>query len=143
MAVATSPTVNPVADPVLTAQKQDLNPATIPDQHSVDAFQKAMQVSSAELASRSPLSGPESVKPATAAIGDAILNGLEQMRHGWPDGLKRIETDLSSASNDLADQSRALFKAQVDVALLGLQQDLTSKVANQVSQGIQTIFRNQ
>jgi Type III secretion basal body protein I, YscI, HrpB, PscI len=143
MALATSPIVTPATDPVLIGQTQtqNLNPSSIPDQESVDAFEKAVQQPPGEL--RGSQLTPSEASQQTPAIGDAILGGLEKMRRDWPTGLERVTADLASQPTDLIGTSKALVKAQMDVAVLSMEQDLTSKVANQVGQGIQTLFRSQ
>lgn len=82
------------------------------------------------------------VAPADGTLGDAILNGLEQMRTRHDVRMERIEAQLLDKQGaDLTVQDAMAL--QFEVMQLGIEQELTTKVADKTSQGVQTLFHNQ
>ena len=76
------------------------------------------------------------------SMGDAMLEGLQNLKSSYDKTVNKIETTLiDTDSQELTVQE--LMKVQMELMQVGLQQDLTTKVADKTSQGIQTLFRNQ
>ena len=82
------------------------------------------------------------VEPPT--LGDAILNGLENMKTSHDVRSERIEAQMEKSlakGKDLSVQD--CVKMQYEVMQMGLEQELTGKIADKTSQGVQTLFKNQ
>lgn len=78
---------------------------------------------------------------AEPTLGDTILNGIEKLKSSHDVRLERIEQTISESGGEMTiDQ---MMKLQFEVMQLGIEQDLTTKVADKTSQGVQTLFRNQ
>ena len=136
------------------------NPIKDPAQADVDVFQKAMQggsgpdgtglggaYTSLSGAVRDPsLVGVRGVPPKDEArLGDAILEGLRKASDGYDSQVNRIKVDISNVKGNPDDYSSPvkLLKLQYDLMQFGLHTQVASKIANKVSQGIQTLFKNQ
>ena len=75
-------------------------------------------------------------------LGDAILNGLEKMKTTHDARSARIEDQLMKATGeDMSVQD--CMKVQFEVMQMGLEQELTGKIADKTSQGVQTLFKDQ
>lgn len=82
------------------------------------------------------------VAPADQTLGDAILNGIEQMRTRHDVRMDKIQEKLLETQGaELTVQDAMAL--QFEVMQLGIEQDLTTKVADKTSQGVQTLFHNQ
>lgn len=76
------------------------------------------------------------------SIGDAILDGLEKMKSSHDARSERIEHQLTDPSGkELSVQE--CIKLQFEVMQMSMEQELTGKVADKTSQGVQTLFKNQ
>ena len=78
---------------------------------------------------------------AQPTFGDAILNGIEKLKSGHDVRLERIEQTITESGGDMSVEQ--MMKLQFEVMQMGIEQDLTSKMADKSSQGVQTLFRNQ
>jgi type III secretion system YscI/HrpB-like protein len=118
-----------------------------PAPKDVDRFEKALSgekgpgpVSSGT----EPLSpaGPSQAAGSQQTLGDAILQGIEKMKAGQENKVQEIEKTLE----EIGDQpmtTQNMMKLQFDLMQLNIQQEVTSKVADKTTQGIQTLFKNQ
>lgn len=89
---------------------------------------------------------PPEQPPAPAdedlTLGDAILDGIEKMKSSHDERAARIEQQLTETKDhDLSVQE--CVKLQFEVMQMGLEQELTGKIADKSSQGVQTLFKNQ
>ncbi len=75
-------------------------------------------------------------------LGDAILDGLEQMKHSHDTRAASIEEQFAASGAEPMSVQDCM-KLQFEVMQLSLEQDMTGKIADKTSQGVQTLFRNQ
>ncbi|CAM2065481.1 Type III secretion system inner rod subunit SctI [Sulfidibacter corallicola] len=81
-------------------------------------------------------------KPITENLGDIILQGMEKISTTHEGHINNVTKLLDDTSiNPLSFQDGV--RLQVELMQMNLQQDVTTKVADKTSQGIQTLFRNQ
>lgn len=82
------------------------------------------------------------VKAVPNNVGDAILGTFERLSTNWQAGVDKVTEHLQvDAENPMSFQG--MMSLQLDLVMLSMQSDLTAKVADRVSQGLQTLFRNQ
>ncbi|MDR1456743.1 MAG: hypothetical protein LBI34_01650 [Puniceicoccales bacterium] len=74
-----------------------------------------------------------------ASIYDRILQPLYEYRQGFSEITANISVLASNGNISMAD----LFSVQFQLVQLGYMNDLMSKTADKLSQGAQTLFRNQ
>ena len=84
----------------------------------------------------------EAQPPGETTLGDAILDGLEKMKTSHDSRMEGIQDRLTKTEGAEMTVQDALA-LQFEVMQLGIEQDLTTKVADKTSQGVQTLFRNQ
>jgi hypothetical protein len=83
------------------------------------------------------------VQPATIRnIGDTILDGLERVGDDYRQRLAQLNLTLDSRDGP-ALGTATLITLQSQVISLSIQQDLVTRIADRVNQGIQTLFKNQ
>ncbi|MCX5772424.1 MAG: type III secretion system inner rod subunit SctI [Candidatus Hydrogenedentes bacterium] len=85
---------------------------------------------------------PEAVAPQQS-IGKVLLNMVQEVRESQAGHMDRIQDVTAAPGESQAMEMRDLFSLQFELMQLTLQQDLTAKVADRLSQGVQTLFRNQ
>lgn len=78
---------------------------------------------------------------AKPSLGDAILNGIEKLKTHHDVRAERIEQTLIDSGGELTMEE--MMKLQFEVMQLGIEQDITTKMADKTSTGVQTLFRNQ
>lgn len=83
------------------------------------------------------------VRPEVSLI-DVIGQTIDLIRASSREQVGRIQ-DLTASGTDPKGsmEMRDLFSLQFELMKLALQQDFTTKVADKLSQGAQTLFRNQ
>ncbi len=75
-------------------------------------------------------------------LGEAILDGVQRMKQTRDTRAARIESQLTeNTGHELTMQE--CMKLQFEVMQMSLEQDMTSKIADKTSQGVQTLFKNQ
>lgn len=82
------------------------------------------------------------LEPSQKTMGDSLLEGIERSRTAYEGHISNINEMVNKASGEEMTSSE-LMKMQFELMELNMQQDLTSKVADKSSQGVQTLFRNQ
>lgn len=112
--------------------EQALRPDQVSGVQDVQQAQLAQNVQTAQAG--------EQVQPPT--LGDAILDGLEKMKSSHDLRMENIQDRLVRTEGAELSVQDALA-LQFEVMQLGIEQDLTTKVADKTSQGVQTLFRNQ
>lgn len=78
------------------------------------------------------------------ALGDAILQGIQKASGNYQSQLSDLRMNLqalSSTPGPIAPQN--LLNMQVNLMQLDMQINIASKIANKLSQGVQTLFKNQ
>jgi len=78
------------------------------------------------------------------SLGDAILDGLQKTSQNY----QSIRTQLTQQIQTIAQKPESLtsltgLELQTKLITLNMHLDIASKVANKISQGIQTLFKNQ
>ncbi|HQU09679.1 MAG TPA: EscI/YscI/HrpB family type III secretion system inner rod protein, partial [Opitutales bacterium] len=139
---------------------QPPTPPVPPDPAQVEAFEQNMMAAAADGSSyqysntmlsnrgamRDPtLQGLQGVTfQSSDSLGDAILNGISQESLRYRGQVQNIQSDLAHMALEPEKVDAAsLYKMQFDLMQFGLHQNLASKIANKISQGIQTLFKNQ
>lgn len=84
----------------------------------------------------------QSAEAGKPTLGDAILEGIEKMKTSHDSHMDRIHTQITSTQGGEMSIQDAM-KLQFEVMQMSIEQDLTTKVADKTSQGVQTLFRNQ
>ena len=79
---------------------------------------------------------------ATQTMGEAIISGLQKMGQQYQAGWEQMQTHLDRFG-DQPINIAGMMQVQVDLMMVTMQQDLTAKIADRTSQGLQTLFRNQ
>jgi type III secretion system YscI/HrpB-like protein len=75
-------------------------------------------------------------------LGDEILRSVEQAHRAYEQNLDKINQEVGKSGKDPMSVGR-LMQLQFDVIKFGLNQDLTTKIADKTSQGIETVLKDQ
>jgi hypothetical protein len=75
------------------------------------------------------------------SLGDSILNGIEKLKSNYDVRADRIEQTLINSNGEMSMEE--MMKLQFEVMQMGIEQDITTKMADKTSSGVQTLFRNQ
>lgn len=107
-------------------------------------FEQAMQTAPVEVNPVTNLSVAPAVESSgqVQTIGDAVLVGLQKMGREYQTSMEQMRVHLME-HNDGPMNIQNMMQLQMDLLNVSLRQDLTAKVADRMSQGIQTLFRNQ
>ena len=85
---------------------------------------------------------PGEVEPVEPpSLGDAILDGVEKMKSNHDARVDAIEQQLAEADGEMSVQD--CLKLQFEVMQMSIEQEVTGKIADKSSQGVQTLFKNQ
>jgi len=80
------------------------------------------------------------VQPRT--IGDALVYGIMQVKNDYDGSFARITETLAANKGKEISMQQAL-QIQYELMQVGPSQELTAKLADKTSSGLQTLFRNQ
>lgn len=110
----------------------------------VQRFENAMQTptttnTSAELNSFGQL---ESQQTSTQSIGGAFIEGIQDIKNTLDARAERITQQLNALAGSPMSLQDAI-RVQYELMQMNMQQELTSKMADKTSQGVQMLFRNQ
>ena len=143
------PIVNKITEHV--AEKTAQQGAASPAEQVVDAadqarFEAALDNTAGADAIKVDAANPDFVvdgaQAAQRTMGDAVLEGMQKMKTSYDQHVDKIEqTLIDTDGQELTVQET--MRLQMEVMQMGLQQDLTTKVADKTSQGVQTLFKNQ
>jgi hypothetical protein len=75
-------------------------------------------------------------------LGDEILKSVEQAHRAYEQNLNHINQEVGKPGTDPMSIGR-LAQLQFDVIKFGLAQDLTTKIADKATQGLETVLKNQ
>jgi type III secretion system YscI/HrpB-like protein len=146
-----------MVDPVLQRATQQIAEQSVQQGASQGApgaadqakFDSAMQGGQAgDVQALQQAGGPQNVQMNAISsgeprsLGDAILDGLDQMRTRHDMRMENIQDKLTSPEGGELTVQDAMA-LQFEVMQLGIEHDLTTKVADKTSQGVQTLFHNQ
>jgi type III secretion protein I len=117
-----------------------------PKGRDVEKFQKALEsgADSDERAQKVNLSSVEEKKEGESGtgLGDRILQGMEKLKGDQDAQVEKINKLLGSPkASEMSTQD--LMKLQLELVKLTEERDVTSKVADKSSQGVQTLIKNQ
>jgi hypothetical protein len=79
---------------------------------------------------------------STDRLGDEILRSVEQAHRAYEQNLDQINQDVDQSGRDPMSIGR-LMQLQFDVIKFGINQDLTAKIADKATSGIETVLKNQ
>lgn len=123
-------------------QQQQTASVTEINVHDQSRFEDALNSSVEQTGATADVTKSAAVEGPDPTLGDAILNGLEKMKTSIDGRSARIENQLANVNgDDLSVQD--CVKLQFEVMQMGLEQELTGKIADKTSQGVQTLFKNQ
>jgi hypothetical protein len=80
--------------------------------------------------------------PGTRSLGDALLDGIVQVKNDYDARFAKMAESMSASKGQDLSMSQAL-QIQYELMQVGLSQELTAKMADKTSSGVQTLFRNQ
>jgi hypothetical protein len=91
-----------------------------------------------------PIDPAEMASPTGSAdrLGDEILKSVEQAHHAYEQNLNRINQEVGKPGANPMSIGR-LMQLQFDVIKFGINQDLTTKIADKATQGVETVLKNQ
>jgi Type III secretion basal body protein I, YscI, HrpB, PscI len=98
-----------------------------------DAIAAAHPIDSADMASSTG---------SMDRLGDEILRSVDQAHRAYEQNLDRINQEIGKSGEAPMSVSR-LMQIQFDVMKFGLDQDLTTKIADKTTQGFETVLKNQ
>jgi hypothetical protein len=75
-------------------------------------------------------------------LGDEILRSVDQAHRAYEQNLDRINQEIGKSGKDPMSLGQ-LMHLQFDVIKFGLDQDLTTKIADKTTQGIETVLKDQ
>jgi len=80
-------------------------------------------------------------KTGPVSMGDAILDGFDRLKVNHDIRMDSVTAALQEAGEAPMSVGSAM-KLQFELMQMSLEQDLTTKVADKASQGVQTLFKN-
>jgi type III secretion system YscI/HrpB-like protein len=106
------------------------------DRSNVERFDRAF------LGVQEPPALQQAAPIENRSMGDVILEGLSRFKSDYDVRADRVASSLEAMNEKPLDMQQAM-KLQYEIMQMTLEQDLTSKIADKTSQGVQTLFRNQ
>ena len=92
-----------------------------------------------------PQNAPQ-VAPATPgnppSVGDAVLEGLEKMKTSYDAKVDSVNEQFAGLKEGSLSVQEAI-RLQFELTQLSFQTEMTGKVSDKTSQGVQSLFRNQ
>ncbi|MEM6916587.1 MAG: type III secretion system inner rod subunit SctI [Verrucomicrobiota bacterium] len=87
---------------------------------------------------------PAAVSPSSESggLGNVILDGIEKMSSAYNNRVDAVNASVSDVGEGGMTVQETM-KLQLELMQLNLQQDVSAKIADKTSQGIQTLFKNQ
>jgi hypothetical protein len=134
-------TIPPVAPTSGMTTTMVVVPAEIPPVDDVGRFEAAM---SAPRLTVDRVETPQVVEPEAGvvtptALGERILDGMEQIRVSYQDGMTRIDSTVRKDDMRLPDFMR-LF---VDTMHMSIQQDMLGKMVGRTTQNLDQLLKGQ
>lgn len=83
---------------------------------------------------------PTSLGPRS--LGDALVDGIITVKNDYDARFAKINASMAANKGEEISMQQAL-EIQYELMQVGLSQELTAKMADKVSSGVQTLFRNQ
>jgi type III secretion system YscI/HrpB-like protein len=133
---------------VTTPQSEFAREATDKDQA---AFNQAMDSSSdtqqavggTSPAANSPVPSSSEANQPTGkpTLGDQILSNIQNVNQDYQNQVKAI--DSATEASDVGMNPGDLLKMEYEVSEMTVEQEVTSKIGDSASQGVQQLFKNQ
>lgn len=80
----------------------------------------------------------------SAALGDAILKGIQATSDQYQSTMANVRMNIQAMTqNPAALTPSNMLSLQVNLMQLGTHIDIASKIAGKLTQGVQTLFKNQ
>ena len=97
-----------------------------------------------DIAAAHPIDPADMASPTGSMdhLGDEILKSVEQAHRAYEQNLDRINKEVGKSGKDQMSVGQ-LMQLQFDVMKFGLNQDLTTKIADKTTQGFETVLKNQ
>ena len=120
--------------------------APVGKSESISEFQEAMKSTGAQgktldAEQLGKALGLDKVPGKSESVGDAILNNIEKSSSEYKDAFANMQDIMNSSGGDLGPSK--LLQVQMYMTQISVMQEMMSKVANKLSQGLQTLFKNQ
>lgn len=117
----------------------------VPQSEHVELFKESINGSSEinSVQNVEPASNTNYAQNTHVTPGEAILSGLKKLSNSHNSSKKNIAQQLEKISKNDGLNSADMIKLQQQASEYAILQELTAKVADKTSQGIQTLFRNQ
>jgi len=136
------PLVAPVPEPGLR-EVTDAEAERFEQLVEIDAKENAAQVDvQSGLLQPQPVVEGADPKAGPRAIGDALVDGIMSVKNDYDSRFARITESLAASKGQELTMTQAL-QIQYELMQVGLSQELTAKMADKTSSGVQTLFRNQ
>ena len=120
--------------------EQALNSPEANSAQQVDAANN--DPSKADAAQQKHVNQADCEGPDCPTLGEAILDGVEKMKTSHDARADSIQKQLlDTGGKEMSVQD--CIKLQFEVMQMSLEQDVTGKIADKTSQGVQTLFKNQ
>ncbi len=84
----------------------------------------------------------ETSPTSTQSIGGAFIEGIQDIKNTLDARAERITSQLNALAGSPMSLQDAI-RVQYELMQMNMQQELTSKMADKTSQGVQMLFRNQ
>lgn len=146
------PIVQAVSGVANNAVQQELSQQTNPqgfvdpaDQAQFEQLLDAGNVDPVQVQQTQVVTDPQAIDGKVVesqSLGDALISGIENIKSTYDVRADRVQSRLKVlAENPLSVQEA--MSVHFELVQLNLHQELTSKMADKVSNGVQTLFRNQ
>jgi len=90
----------------------------------------------------SAVDGTAPAPVGSRSLGDALVDGIIQVKNDYDGRFAKINASMA-ATNGVEISMQQALQIQYELMQVGLSQELTAKMADKVSSGTQTLFRNQ
>lgn len=117
-----------------------LKPDAEPPAEDVAKFESLIDPSSKANATGAPT--PNTPVVENGGLGNVILDGIEQMSSSYNSRVDAVNSTINGVGEGGMTVQETM-KLQLELMQLNLQQDVTAKIADKTSQGVQTLFKNQ
>ncbi|MBF0103124.1 MAG: type III secretion system inner rod subunit SctI [Desulfobacterales bacterium] len=143
--------IQQIIQETVSAETQKQPDLKVPDQEMINRFENSMQ-------DQGNISNTSSIEPSVEEVnnvsepgtdpeqftnpGDSILQGLEKLKNTYDNRIEKVD-NMVKATNERSLTMQDAMQLQFEIMQINMTQDITTKVADKISQGTQTLFRNQ
>jgi len=119
-----------------------LTPVAQPAAADVTRFEGLLESGAATGATAPSTPPPALPVERGSGLGDLVLAGIDRMSSAYQQRVDAVNSTLASSGPEGL-SSGEMMQLQFELTQMTLMQDLTAKVADKTSQGMQTLFKNQ